>query len=43
MVLCVCLLNCNGSVVKSCMCDQSNDLAGGFTLQNPFMHYMFWE
>jgi len=27
MVLCVCLLNCNRSVVNSCICDQSNELA----------------
>jgi len=26
MVLCVCLFNCNGSVVNSCICDQSNEL-----------------
>jgi len=28
MVLCHCLLNWNMSVVNSCMCDQSNELAG---------------
>ena len=30
MVLCHCLLNWNMSVVNSCMCDQSNELAGWF-------------
>jgi len=36
MVLCVCLLNCNRSVVNSCMCDQSNHLAGWFYIAKPF-------
>jgi len=35
-VLCVCLLNYNGSVVNLCMCDQSNDLAGWFYVAKPF-------
>ena len=36
MVLCVCLLNCNGSVVNSCICDQSNELAWWFKVAKPF-------
>jgi len=36
MVLCYCLFNWKMSVVNSCMCDQSNELAGWFYVAKPF-------